>query len=297
MELKEFVQKVCRTVESELGEAYRVETKEVLKNNGVLLHGMIIFSDSRNVAPTIYLDHFWRAYEEGMTFAEVIRKLLSVYGKDTPVCSIDMEFFRNFESVRDRICYRLVGLDGNRNFLKDIPHVEFLDLAVCFFYAYTGEPLGEGSILVHDSHMKMWGTDVSELMTLAQRNTPRLFPWRCCTMDEVLRELTGEESEEGLLSKEVPMRVLSNSQRLHGAICLIYQGVLEQIARECASDLYILPSSIHEVILLAERGGEEPGELKAMIVQVNRTKVAPEEVLSDSLYRYDREKRRVEKIL
>lgn len=297
MEIKEFAQKVSSAVESKLGKNYSVELREVRKNNGVLLHGLTILAEGQNVAPTIYLEHFWRAYREGMTFGEVIDKLMEVYGKDAPVCSVDMEFFKDFGKVRDRICYRLVGIEENRAFLEDVPHVEFLDLAVCFFYAYQGDVLGEGSIPVHNSHVQMWGTSVAELMELARKNSARLFPWQCSTMEEVLRELIGEEGHETLLDREVPMKVLSNSRRTHGAVCLIYQGVLERIAEEFAANLYILPSSIHEVILLAENGVAEPGELKDMVVQVNKTQVAPEEVLSDSLYRYDRLKKRVEKVL
>ena len=297
MNIYEFSQKVCRAVGEELGAKYSVELKEVRKNNGVLLHGLLISSGEGNVVPTIYLEHFFRVYEEGMAFGEIIRRLLEVYGQDVPARSVDMEFFRSYGKVRDRICYRLIGRAGNEELLKDIPFVEFLDLAICFFYAYKGESLGEGSIMIHNSHMEMWKCGVSDLMEQAQQNTPILFPWQCCTMEEVLREVTDKNLQEELMAKEVPMRVLSNRQRMNGAVCLIYQGVVEQLAEEHQADLYILPSSIHEVILLPDSGKEKPGDLKSMIVQVNRTQVAPEEVLSDSLYRYDRRKKSVEIIM
>lgn len=297
MTIDEFALKVNRAVEEKLGPNYHVELKEVRKNNGVLLHGLMILSEANNVAPTIYLEHFWRAYEEGMTFAEVLRRLLEIYGKDAPTKNINMDFFKEFEKVRDRICYRLVAQVGNEEFLKDIPYVEFLDMAVCFFYAYKGEDLGEGSILIHNSHMEMWNCSVAKLMELAGKNTPVLFPWKCCTMEEVLREMLEKDSVDQLQAQDVPMKILSNSRRTNGAVCLIYQGVLEHLSDVYESDLYILPSSIHEVILLSDTGKEKPAELKAMIVQVNRTQVAPEEVLSDSLYRYDRKRKRVELVV
>ena len=87
--------------------------------------------------------------------------------------------------------------------------------------------------------------------------------------------------------REVPLRVLSNVKRVHGAICMLYPDVLENLAQEEQRSFYILPSSVHEVILLADTGSGLPGELKAMIAEVNSTQVAPEEVLSDSLYYYD----------
>lgn len=297
MEIKKFAQRVCKAVGDSLGDNYNVELKEVRKNNDVLLHGLTIQEKDHNVAPTIYLEHFWKAYEEGASFSEVIDRLLIVYGQDGPACSVDMDFFRDFEKVRDRICYRLIGSEENEILLEDIPHVEFLDLAVCFFYAYNGPILGEGSILVHNSHMKAWGSSIAELMSLARENTPRLFPSQCSTMEEVLEEITDGNKRDITFAKEVPMKVLTNNKRLNGAVCMIYQGILEHIAEELGASLYILPSSIHEVILLAGEDTTDPRELKKMIMEVNSTQVAPEEVLSNSLYRYDRFEKRVEKIL
>ena len=297
MNINEFAEKVCKAVEEQLDQGYHVEMKEVRKNNGVLLHGLMITSDDRNIIPTVYLEHFFRAYQEGTSFSEILRKLMEVCEHDAPGRKVDMEFFRDFEKVKDRICYRLVGREGNEEFLRDIPHVEFLDLAVCFFYAYSGEILGEGSILIHHSHVKMWQTQVEELMTLAAANTPRIFPWKCCTMEEVLKGMTEETYADGFLEREIPMKVLSNEQRVHGAGCLMYQGVLEQLSKEYGPDFYILPSSVHEVILLADDGRENIEVLKSMIVQVNQTQVAPEEVLSNRLYRYDHQSGKVEIIL
>lgn len=300
MGIDEFVKKVRSAVERELGREYTVELREIRKNNGVLLHGMMILSKNRNVAPTIYLDSFWEAYETGASFAAVIRRLMAIYRDDTPKSSIDVNFFRSFDAVKDRICYRLISRKGNQEMLENVPHIDFLDLAVCFYYAYCSRELGEGIIVIQNSHMKMWDTCTSGLLGLAQCNTPRLFPCRCSTVEDVLRELTGQEPRgrdffSGVpAGGGIPMRVLSNEKRLHGAASILYQGVLERIAGTEKSSLYIIPSSIHEVILLTDRGGSPAEALRSMIAEVNDTQVAPEEVLSDSLYRYDFKGKRIE---
>lgn len=294
MEIEEFAEKVCHAVRKELGRGYRVELKKVRKNNGVLLHGMLISSRRKNVVPTIYLDTFLEEYESGVFFSEIVRRLISIYRRDTPKGKIDMEFFRSFPEVKERICYRLIGTRGNEELLADVPYIEFLDLALCFYYAYQGDVLGEGSILVHNSHVELWDTCTAELLKLAQRNTPRLFPWECHSMSSVLKEILGEdvcgEREEVTgddLFQEEPMWVLSNNRRVQGAVCMLYPGVLDEIAARWAKSIYVLPSSIHEVILLVDAEGEGAEALKKMIAQVNSTQVAPEEVLSDSLYYYD----------
>lgn len=299
MEINEFVRKVCNAVKKELGPDYRVEHKEVRKNNGVILHGLLILTEDQNVAPTIYLDTFLEAYESGVTFSAIVQRLLDICWEDTLKEHIDMEFFRSFEQVRDRICYRLIGRKGNEELLEDIPYIEFLDLAICFYYAYHGSVLGEGTILIHNSHMELWETCTAELFGLAKRNTQKLFPWVCSSLKEVLDEVTGldssmeGEAEDCSFLQEVPLKVLSNEKRMHGAICMLYPDVLEGLARKERRNFYILPSSVHEVILLADTGSGSVGELKRMVAEVNSTQVAPEEVLSDSLYYYDSTDKRV----
>ncbi len=298
MGINEFAKKVCGAVEKKLGSGYTIELKEIRKNNGVILHGMVILSRRQNVAPTIYLDSFWEEYESGTPFAAIIRELSAVYREHVPEKSVDIGFFRSFEAVRDRICYRLIGRKGNEALLEDVPYIEFLDLAICFYYAYHGE-LGEGIILIHNSHMKMWDASTSELLKLAQSNTPRLFPWECSTMEDVLNEITGGDIcgepfvPENAVSSEIPMKVLSNVKRLHGASCILYPKVLERIAAAEQRSLYVIPSSIHEVILLTDRGNSSPEALRSMIVEVNSTQVAPEEILSDNLYYFDHKEKKI----
>ena len=93
------------------------------------------------------------------------------------------------------------------------------------------------------------------------------------------------------LKDTVPMKVLTNDKRIQGAACVLYPGILEKISEESRKNLFVLPSSVHEVILLEDTGEENPEDLKRMIYEVNRTNVAAEEVLSDSLYYYDRKQK------
>ncbi len=300
MEIGDFAGKVCRAVKERLGRGYVVESREVRKNNGVLLQGLLITAPGNSVIPTIYLDSILEAYEAGMPFEQVIDRLLSAYRKNLPREMVNLEYFKHFEAVKDRICYRLVGRKGNEILLDEIPHKDFLDLAICFFYAFHDKELGEGSIIIYNSHMEMWGTDASELFQLAQRNTPRLFPWKCQDIEEILETMAEDAGKDGEILNhtekrnfsQIPMKVLTNSIRRFGASCILYPGVLEQIVEKAGRDLYIIPSSTHETILLPVLGNDVES-LKDMISCVNRTQVAPEEVLSDSLYYYDRAERKI----
>lgn len=299
MEMKEFMIKVKKAISESLGGEYQVEVQEVQKNNNVVLQGLMIHSKEQNVSPTIYLDSFLKAYEKGITFAAIIERILNIYKEDTPVENIDMSFFKHFEKVKDRICYRLISAEQNGELLTKVPHIEYLDLAICFYYAYQGETLGNGSILIHNSHMEMWNTTTDALFELAQKNTPELFPGKWNSMETVIKELMAEQEEQGKevsLDKEeqqeffeqLPMKILSNSARVYGAACILYPELLARMADSESCNYYIIPSSIHEVIALQDTGKEDADKLREMIVEVNTTQVEPEEILSNSLYYFNR---------
>lgn len=299
--LNEFTQRIQEKISRRLGLGYQIRVQEVRKNNNVLLHGLVILSGTQNVAPTIYLNHFWEAYNQGMSLSEIVSRILTLYREDMPGKNVDMEFFKSFERVRDRICYRLVSAEKNRELLENIPHIPFLDLAVTFYYAYQGAELGSGTILVYNSHLEMWQTDTVQLMNLAQKNTPQIFPWECKSMEKMMldyqeqQNLEKQEEQERFFG-EMPMEILSNEKRIYGAACMLYPGLLEMLAGQAGANLYILPSSVHEIILLADRGIDAPEQLGEMVREVNATQVEPEEVLSDSVYYYNCSEKNVKKI-
>ena len=299
MELKEFALKVRNAAANRLGADYQVGIQEVQKNNNTVLQGLMISSGRHNVAPTIYLNPFWEAYEGGVPLSVVVDRIMQIYEEDTPKGDIDMSFFKEFDRVKDRICYRLISAEKNRELLVKIPHIRYLDMAICFYYAYQGELLGSGLIPIYNSHMKMWNTSTETLFELAGKNTPALFPWECRSMEDTIREMFTrqqgdgweplmEEAERQEFFAAMPMRILSNANRVHGAICILYQDVLKQLAKKEGRNFYILPSSVHEVILLPDSGHENAMQLREMVVDVNATQVESEEILSDNLYYYDR---------
>lgn len=328
MTLEQFIEKVTSALEKHYGEDYRVRTLEVKKNNGVCLHGLSVFlkEGDDQVAPTIYLDEFYERYQDGVTMSETIRKLIDIYESCTiKEKTVSMDFFADYEKVRDRVVYKLVNYRMNEELLKEIPYIMYLDLAVVFYYYMENEKIGAASILIHDTHVKKWGVSMERLIADAEYNTPRVLGHRIANMEEMVRELIrndvrekcrldqddgrqGEEREafsvEELTDKMMDcflegeeknlMYVLTNRCSQNGAACIRYPNVLKEFAERMGSDLYILPSSIHEVILLRSHGLEDDaGALRNMVKDVNRTQLAPEEVLSNQVYYYSRKSGKV----
>ena len=245
MEISTFKVKVQKAVSEVLGQEYTVELREVQKNNGVLLQGLMIRKGQDNVTPTIYLNSFWEAYEGGVTFADIIKKIISIYKEDGIGRKIDVSFFQDFEKVKEKLCFRLV-------------------------------------------------TD-RDLLEIAVKNTPRLFPGETIPMEDVLgdtlQELPEEVRREFL--RKVSMMILTNSRKTYGACSILYPGMLEQLAERIGGDYYMIPSSVHEFLLVPREREQDREELKKMIAEVNRTELPPEEVLSDHLYLYCSREREV----
>ena len=286
MEKKEFNEKIKEMIEQNLTSEAKVHLQQVRKNNNVLLDGLIIQMPDSNVSPTIYMEPFFEMYKQGVDLESITTQILAVYYKGRPGKQLNLDFFTNFEKVKDRIAYRLVNAERNGELLKDIPHVLLEDLAICFYYAFYDEQLGEGSITIHNKHMEWWGTNHQELMRLAAENTPRLFGAEHKNMREVITQYC-EDFPEYLAQEAHQFYVLTNNHKFNGAACMLYEGILEEMSKVMGGSFFIIPSSVHEIIMLKDTGKESAKDLHLMIKDVNEKHLVEEEVLSDYPYYYN----------
>ena len=303
MEFQEFCEKIKESVCAYLGEETKGEIKQIVKNNGVRLNGLLLNREEDSIAPTIYLEGFYRDYREGKAFGKLVREIAEVYEKnritDKSLC---FDFFTNYEAVRGRIFHKVINYEKNRENLQDIPHVRFLDLALVCYYAYMNDILGQGSIQIDISHLDQWGITEEELFADAWENTTHKLGVEVRHMDELLEELLkermdglSEEEISNLLARQgkplVPMYIMSVRGSCFGAACLYHKEWLAEFAEKCGTNLYILPSSVHELILIPDSNREEPESLKRMVKEVNAEHVERQEQLSDQVYYFDKEKK------
>lgn len=286
MDRNQFNLRIKEILERNLQPNSKVLLQKVRKNNGVLLDSVIIQVPNCNISPTIYTDYFYEMYLQGMDIEEVAVRILAAYYKGRPKRELNLDFFKDFNKVKARIVYRVINADENKELLEDMPHILFMDLAICFYYAFWDEQLGNGMISIHNKHMEWWNTSNKELMSLACKNTPVLFPAEFDTLKRVVESIYGEELEE-FHAEVCPLYVLTNEQKTQGAVCLLYEGMLERLADTLGGSFYVLPSSIHEVILFKESGDEDVEALHKLIKEVNEKQLSEEERLSDYPYYYD----------
>lgn len=296
----EFGEKIKRSLELRMGERYAIKLQEVRKNNGVTLLGVMVNDANKNIAPTIYLDELYKEWKKGCPIEEIVDLLEHNVMQGMPRKQIDVEFFADFEKVKDKICYKLVNGERNKELLKDIPSLPFLDLAICFFYPFYHEEIGNGCILIKNDHLERWGVSVKDIWKVAEINTKLTYPQQCCPMEEMLLELTRKEARiwpplpEKNKGGSFAMKVLTNHQRIFGAAVILYHKYLEELAERIGGNFFLLPSSIHEMILLPEKGEVESGFLEKLVRESNENAVEEQEYLSDHVYFFDRKKKKVE---
>ena len=297
MEYQSFLTVVREEVEKRTGVNYKVRVNDIMKNNGVILNGLTVMGEQCNISPTIYLNGFYEAYESGvMTLGGVVDEVMEIYERNKVNQSVDMNSFMKYELVRDKITYKLVHAKKNYELLTDVPHIRLHDLAIVFQCLVAEESMGNATILIHNAHLKLWGIDQKQLYQDAITNTPYLQPCEITAMQDIIRQLLEMEDDLPIEEGRMPMYVLSNKTRIFGAACLLYPDVLKNFAKELESDLYILPSSVHEVILLPADEVEDAAELVKMVCEINETQLKEEEVLSNSVYFYSRNKDQIDMI-
>lgn len=284
---KEFEKKIMEKVQ----EPDKVHFMEVNKNNGVLLHGISIFRNSGNVSPTVYEEGFFQKYEGGESMEALVDIFFEVM-KKTPV-HLDsiLDSFKDFEKIKEKIQYKIVNTERNKELLKSIPHIDFMNLSICFYVFVQNDVIGNGTILVTEEHTKLWNTNTKDLFSLACENTPRNLPVLKMNLSDYISEA---------LDAQVPecrdTIIMTNAQKYLGAISLFYPGQLEECGKQFGGSYYILPSSIHEMILVKDMEAEE-NLLIDMLISVNQTAVAKEEFLSDSPYYYDYSTKKLKRIV
>lgn len=313
-----FVSKVEKALIDYYADTASIKVVEAKKNNGIILMGVSVLYKDTNIAPTIYLESFYDEYNKGETLGNIVRRIIDISDRHTGIKSVDISFFMEYDTVKEYLAYRLVNAEKNRELLKEVPHVDYLDMAIIFYcqidmgqYDLSKGYCDEmGCITIYNSHLEMWGKTVEDIYEQAKENTPKILEPEWICMDDLLVDMIkkdmkrnqtdgGNESELEIAAKQLlsvllngrdtSMFVLSNKQRRYGATVMLYKDVLKSFSIKSQHNIYIIPSSIHELIVIPDAGLERTEDLKSMVYQVNRTELAYEDILSDSVYKYDLE--------
>ena len=301
MELKDFAALIAAGAQGQLGDRYEISDTVTIKNNTTEYTGIIFQKKTENVAPTIYIEDLYERYKvQEVTIQDAIKEVISRYEKSIKGMQRINGLSEDYASCQDRIIYRLVSKERNLFLLKDMPYIPFLDMAITFHLVVSIDDSCMQSLKITRELQQRWGVSVEQLLKLAKKNTPELLPARVCELSQLMkcyintREFKLEQEEDLTNEEKIDMIVVSNELGINGAAVMLYDGVMEQIANEYDSDLYLLPSSIHEIIVVPAGEEDLHETFSSMVNNINQRYVDEDEVLSDRVYIYRQEEKKFE---
>ena len=296
-EFQEFVQLNLPEFLPEEQKGVTVNLNSVMKNNGVEKHGTTVKPENSNIAPNIYLDGYYEQYKEGESLDVIMSRIQRVVMEhmEAPDEFADIaQKFQDFDFVKDRVVMVAVNSERNAELLTQVPHQEREDLSLIYKVMLGNDADGMASITVRNEHLEMWGKEAEEIHELAMKNTREILPVTVQSMNEVMKEMFSKDGMPDdmmeLMFEDMPMNqqmfIISNQAKVNGAASMFYEDALSGLAEKIGSDLYILPSSVHEVIAVSTEMGD-PEYLSNMVKEVNGTQVSNDEQLSDHVYKFD----------
>lgn len=314
MKEKDFFSDIKSGLQGLIGEDCVAELVQIDKNNGVKADGIIVRNNKNCISPVIYLDTYYKQYKKGKTKNDIIDNIYQIYQKYSCEMGLNLDIeiqdLNNYEKIKKNVAYKLINYEKNQEMFFNIPYVRFLDLAIVFFIMVSCKKDSEiknAAFPIRKEHLKTWGIDIGDIYRDALYNTPDLFPSVISPMGNLLAELICKELEEDVFEKtdnqsmqselerlqreyDSGVYVLTNTKNVNGASCMLYKNIIKEFAKKENTDFYIIPSSIHEVLLFPISDKRVTAEdLRGMVIQVNRTEIEEYEILSDNIYYYNNE--------
>ena len=236
MNFLEFKNTLFEIIVKKVGNDHVVSLKKIQKNNGVYYEGIVIMNKKDNIAPAFCLENYYEEYMAGSSLNEIADDIITV-NENNGIHRLDADPC-DFESIKHSIMFKLINYDMNSAILREVPFRRFLDLARVYYIYVDGGENKKAGILIRNEHLGKLGVDRTVIDYYANMNTPIIEPVNVFSMEEIMKDT--EFSADG------KMHILTNSSSYYGAACLAYPGIEEVLDRVYGSDLYILPSSVHE---------------------------------------------------
>lgn len=289
----EFILYVKNNIEEFMPESFRIksiEVKEIKKNNGTLLNGICINEEDSNITPNIYLEGFYRKYEEGADLPDLLNQIVKVR-MDHDKSNINIDIFNDYELVKKYIFPKIIGrVDWNMDYLSDKPHNHICDLAVVYYVDITeifGNDDGTAAVVINNNLVEKWKIGESDLLFQSFKNLEgserytSVFKGMSKILSCIADDIPG--LDELLTDSDELMFVLTNSISVNGASIILKEGVLREIYEKLGL-IVLIPSSVHEWIIMRAADVDSPEALRNMINEVNQSQVVENERLSDHPY-------------
>ena len=289
---KGFTEELKETVNRLMGGEYRVQIHCIEKANIGTVHMLTIRDNKHDVSPSFYIEEFYKAYQNGKASVKDIAEEITHIYKHSDSTNLQMREtlqmgFNSKEWVKERLFLQLINSSKNERLLQDSVYMDFKGLSLVLNAMATCDERRIGKIRITKAMFKEFGWQKEEILDYALKNTMKLFPYEVTPLCKVLSDIVGCPNAD-MTKEDLGILVLTNDRGINGATAIFYPDVLKTIATEHGTNLFLLPSSIHEFIVLEGNSKHSLRKLKDMVQTVNISDVAPEDVLSDDVYYYER---------
>lgn len=304
MNFEEFINTVKDTIKDYLPEDYRDADVNILENRKLNTNytGLTVTREGDTLAPTINLNNLFDSYSKHPehSITAVMQEVASVI-QHTPE-TFDISRIMDYDRVKMNLFMRLSAAEKNKDLLEHAPHIRKEDLAITFHIMLDQSDKGTATTMINDNMMEAYGIDLDQLYQDALLNSPVICPAQIENMGEALSRMMIEdmksagappeviqEMEKDLKesNKDNPMTIITNDRLVDGASAIFYPGVMDLVGERMQGDYFILPSSVHETLVVPDDGRVSLQELTDMVKEVNMTQVNPEDQLTDQVYHYD----------
>ncbi|NCC01288.1 MAG: hypothetical protein EOM34_11535 [Clostridia bacterium] len=297
MDYREFINEVKNNILDYMPPGYETSVVRIdgtMKNNSVMKQGLSIHREGAAVTPKLYLEEFFQSYEDGNSMEEVCSHIANEYVKHTiGDRTFGLNSILDFEKAKENITTKIVFTKNNKSLLRERPSKKLDDLAVMYQIEVGMTEFGRATAPVTNELMESWGVTTDEIHHLAVENTERIHPSSLSAMECVLFGIEENMLEEGSTYQQCGLMVLTNESKVGGASVLANSQILSKVSDVIGDSYYILPSSVHEVLVIPKEFANTmeltPKELGTLVRDVNAREVSKEERLSDHIYEFDKD--------
>ena len=286
MNYKEYKKELQELVQKEIGDQAKVVITTQVKSKDVIKEGITFEEAGTHAVPVIYLEEIYNTYQESQAIEESVETVLDIFRNSSPFQRED--FALSWDLIKPKIQIRLLKREWNKEYINSLIYREWLDFAVIPVVRVSEKEVGSAVASISKSMLAALQIDEKELWNAAFENLQKEYFF----VQDIRSIFIGETRQS---QEDTGVFVATNWNFQYGARVILRKDILKDFAEKNGYNLFILPSSQNEILILGDNGEMQVEDLKEMVASINGDPklISKEEVLSNSIYYYDYEQDKV----
>lgn len=293
MKMERFTELMIKTVEAampnDVKEYATVGVREVVKSNDEKFHAIILEDPDKEVFPYVYLEDLYEQYENGTSISELAKYVVEVNTTPAPYDLKNIDF--NFDNIKDKLILKIVEISRN---LERIENLLCKDtgngFALIPYIMFSKDESGMAMAAMTSGMVEEYGYDTEQIFAIAEKNTLENDEPIMCNLAAMIMNM---ETSNNLLKADAPtlnsnMYIFTNESTMNGAVGFFIGETQQLIAQVLGENYYMLPSSIHEVMIVPESEAPSAKIMRDMVIDINNSVVDASEILSNRIFYYNR---------